>query len=202
MAPDPDLRTRNLAHNRAQAARIALELFEQHGYDAVGIDDIAAAAGISRRTFFRYFESKEGVVLPFEGERLDVLRQTLAARADHEPPLTAVRRAVQTIAAGADDAERTAALARMRIVESNPSVHARSLELLSQWETAVREVIAEAEGEDPETSMSARVTAAAAIAAFRAAAEVWLANGGAGDLTALLDEAFDVLAAGLAFSVG
>jgi len=200
MAPDPDLRTRNLAHNRAEAARIALELFELRGYDEVGIDDIAAAAGISRRTFFRYFESKEGVVLPFEGERLDVLRQSLAGRAEHEPPLAAVRRAIRTIAAGVDDAERAAALARMRIVEENPSVHARSLELLSQWETAVREVVAEALGEDPATSMSARVTAAAAIAAFRSAAEVWLARGGTGDLAPLIDEAFDVLTAGLAFS--
>ncbi len=195
-----DLRARNVARNRADAARIALALFEEEGYDTVGIDEIAAAAGISRRTFFRYFESKEGVVLPFEDERLEVLRQTLATRAEHESPLTAVRRAIQTIGASVDDAERAAALTRMRIVEANPSVHARSLELLSQWEIAVREVIAEALGEDPETSMTARVTSAAAIAAFRSAAEVWLARGGTGELTPLIDEAFEVLTAGLAFS--
>lgn len=199
VASDADLRSRNVERNRAEAADIALQLFAERGYDAVGIDDIAAAAGISRRTFFRYFESKEGVVLPFEEERLEVLREALATRTDGETPLGAVRRAVHTMADHIDEHEHTAMLTRLRIIEQNPTVHARSLEVLARWEVALREVIAAAIGEQPDTSLTARVVASASVAAFRSAAELWAANGGGATLADLVEEAFEVLNAGIGF---
>ena len=194
------LRARNLERNRAEVAAIALELFDARGFDAVSVDDIAEASGISRRTFFRYFESKEGAVLPFEEERLELLREALATSEPGDSPLATVRRATLTLVGNISADEREVALRRMRIVHRHPAVHARSLEVLSQWENAVAEVIAEELGEDPSASLTAKVTAGAAVAAVRAATEVWLQGDGRGDLTALLAEAYDILAAGLTFS--
>jgi AcrR family transcriptional regulator len=199
-AKPADLRSRNLERNRAEVAAIALDLFDARGFAEVSVDDIAAAAGISRRTFFRYFDSKEGAVLPFEAERLDLLRDALASRSPGESLLATVRRATVTMVSDYSEPERHLALRRLRIVNEHPAVHARSLEVLSQWETAVAEVIAADLGEDAATSLTARVTASAAVGAVRAATEVWLRAGGTDDPAVLVAEAFEILRAGLTFA--
>src|SRR5690606_34331407 len=112
--PRPGLRARNRDRNRAEVAAVALDLFDRRGFDEVTVDEIAEAAGISRRTFFRYFESKEDAALPAEEERLETLCELLAARPPDEPVLAAIRHAtveiVATVAAG--PAARTDALRR------------------------------------------------------------------------------------------
>jgi AcrR family transcriptional regulator len=195
--PPGGLRDRNLTRNRAEAAAVALDLFDERGFDAVTIDDIAKEAGISRRTFFRYFESKEGAVLPFEDERLDLLRQALVARSGDEPLLATIQQAARTILADSGVNNRTDALRRMRIVRENPSVHAWSLEVQSRWEAVVRDLVAAHLGVESASSVVAQVIGGAAIAAVRAATEVWLASGGDQDLDDLLGEAYEVLTHGL-----
>lgn len=187
-----DLRTRNRDRNRADVARLALELFDRHGFDQVTVDDIAEAAGISRRTFFRYFDTKEDAVLPDEHERLEQLRAALADRPADEPLIISLRHATLALL-GDDRFDRDEAVARFRIVMGTPSVHARSLELQTRWESEIRSVIAEHLGVDPERDVAARVLAASTVASFRAAAEVWMVTGGRRDLVDLLEEAYDVL---------
>lgn len=193
----PGVRARNLARNRAEVSEVALRLFAARGVDAVTVEDIAEAAGISRRTFFRWFESKEEAVLPYEAERLELLRTALAARAADQPVLHAIRGATRALATGPGAIERDETLRRLRIVRDNPSVHAHSLEIQSRWEVAIADVIAEHLGVDPATSVAARVIAGATVATVRAAAEVWLATDGEADLPALLGEAYDLLVDGL-----
>lgn len=194
-----DLRARNVAENRHRVAAIALRLFAEHGFDAITIDDIAAEAGMSRRTFFRYFDSKEDAALPYEGERLERFRELLARRPPDEPVMATVRRSVRTllIAEWSDPVAREETVVRLRLVHDTPSVHAHSLELRTSWELAVRDVIAEHLGVDPASSLVANVTASAALSAVRSAGDVWLATGCTADLVALVDDAFDVLASGL-----
>lgn len=187
-----DLRTRNREQNRADVARVALGLFVARGFDDVTVDDIAEAAGISRRTFFRYFESKEDAALPEEHERLEALRAALSARPAGEPLVLGLRHATSALL-GPDHFDPDEAMARLRIVVENPSVHARSLELQTHWETEIRQVIAEHRGVDADTDVAARVLAAATVASFRAAAEVWLLTGGDRPLVDVLAEAYDVL---------
>lgn len=191
--PASDLRTRNRDRNRKEVADVALGLFLERGFDDVTVDEIAAAAGISRRTFFRYFDSKEGVVLPFEEERLEVLRGVLARRPAGESIFVGLRRALLAIVALETVAERAEMLARLRIIMEHPSLHARSLEQQSVMEAAVRELIAEHLGVDPETDLEARVVAGATMAAVRASAEVWHATGGREELSTLIARALDVL---------
>lgn len=175
---------------------MAVELFDARGFDEVTIDEIAEAAGISRRTFFRYFESKEDAVLPEEDELLDEFRRLLDRRPGSEPIMTTVRRATTTLVARAAIVGGPNAATRQRLVRDHPSIHARALELRSRWETAVRDVLATHLGVDPATDLAVNIAAATSVATARATIETWMGRGCDDDLGALLDEAFDLLADG------
>jgi AcrR family transcriptional regulator len=190
----PGIRERNRERNRQEVADVALDLFTRHGYPAVTVDDIAAAAGISRRTFFRYFESKEDVVMPAEEERdLEVLRRHLDARPSGEPLVVSICNAVQILLETTTAEERAALMARLRVIFENPAVHAHMLQRQTSMEHMVAEVIAGHLGVDPATDLTSRVLAASTIAAFRAATDVWLATGGERELVDLMAEAHAVL---------
>src|SRR5437764_12449016 len=87
------LRERHRKRTAADLEGAALRLFCERGFDAVTIDDIAAAADVSRRTFFRYFASKEDVILSDHPKRLDELEAALDRRPADEPALAALRHA-------------------------------------------------------------------------------------------------------------
>lgn len=186
---DPRVRARE--QNRAEVARVALDLFTERGFDHVTVDDIAAAAGISRRTFFRYFESKEAAALPGAHEQISELRAALADQPRDEPLVERLRRATLSLIDESIDPAETRA--RLRIIASSPSVRAHSLEQQTHFEAELRQVIAEHLGVDEATHVGARVLAAAMIAAVRAAAEVWLDADDGRSLADVLDEAHVVL---------
>ena len=78
------VRGRPASTTRQDVARVALDLFARHGYDDTTVDEIAAAVGISRRTFFRYFESKPDVVWGEFDVELGRLRDRLAEAPQEE----------------------------------------------------------------------------------------------------------------------
>src|SRR3954451_3042682 len=82
------------ATTREDIERVAMRLFTDRGFDATTVDDIAAAAGIGRRTFFRYFGSKNDVVWGRFGTELDRFRRTLAATPAELPLADALRHAI------------------------------------------------------------------------------------------------------------
>jgi len=86
-------RKRQLVRDELSAA--ALKLLAYQGFEDTTIDQIVAAAGVSRRTFFRYFKSKEDVIIEFLGDLGSWLRQELAARPPDEPAPVALRNAVR-----------------------------------------------------------------------------------------------------------
>ena len=87
-------RGRPASTTRQHVARAALDLFARQGYDETTVDQIAAAVGISRRTFFRYFESKPDVVWGEFDAELGRLRDRLAEAPDGEPLMDVLRRSV------------------------------------------------------------------------------------------------------------
>jgi AcrR family transcriptional regulator len=195
-APVEGLRERHRKRTAAELEEAALRLFSERGFDAVTIDDIAAAADVSRRTFFRYFGSKEDVVLSDHPRRLGELQAALDRRPPDEPALAALRHAVMSLADTFKD-ERDRMLRRFRLMTTTPALEARSLCLQRNWETAVTEMLAARMGVDPANDLRPGVVAATTMAAMRVATANWLAGGGKDDLPMILAAALDLLDGGL-----
>ena len=110
---------------RADLARVAVELFAERGFDAVTVDDIAAAAGTSQRTFFRYFATKDDVVLEYERQLWQRLVTALEARPPDEGPVTALREAFRATS-HVEPADRAHVVQLGRILDAAPTLRARA----------------------------------------------------------------------------
>src|SRR5215207_3536512 len=114
-----DWRTQKKAATRQSIQEHALRLFAEKGYDATTVEEIAAAAGVSHMTFFRYFPRKEEVV---EYDEYDPLLEDLvAARPADEPPLTALHAAIKMGLQHILATDHDALLVRTRLVLGNPT---------------------------------------------------------------------------------
>lgn len=192
------LRERKKARTRHAIEACALELFASKGYEATTIEAITAECDISPRTFFRYFSSKDDILLGGSDARLTRLTQLLKARPAEESPLRALREAVVAVTALYED-DRENILLRHRVFERNPSVAARGLEAQVAWEQAVVNALDQRHGAISflYDRLELRLIAAAGMAALRAAVDVWQEDGGKGALSDLVALAFDRLALGL-----
>lgn len=190
------LRERHRRRTEATLEEVALRLFAERGFDVVTVDEIAACADVSRRTFFRYYSSKEDVLLSDHPRRLAELRRALGGRPDGEAPLTALRHAFLSAAGGYEE-ERERLLNRARIMAETPSLQARSLAHQRLWEMAVADMVAERMGVDPSVDLRPGVVAGATMAALRVAVAAWLAKDGRPHLPTLVAEALDLLDGGL-----
>lgn len=190
------LRERKKRERRQRIEEVAIELFEQQGFDDTTIEQIAAAADIAPRTFFSYFDSKDDVVLADYADRLDRIVGELDRRPADEPIWTALRSSFAVVASDYEaEADRLAR--RFAIMATTPSVHARSLQLQAGWELTLGSHIAAREGaetDDPEPGL----LAAAALAAMRASLQYWLTTDRTTLLPRLVQESFDRLGGGLA----
>src|SRR4051812_12905102 len=120
------LRERKKAETRSAIQQHALRLFLAKGYDATTVEEIAAAAGVSHMTFFRYFPSKHAVVENDDYD--DAIALLIRARPAAEPPLTAIRNALVTALRAMPAAERDTVLVRTRLILGVPALRARQVE--------------------------------------------------------------------------
>jgi AcrR family transcriptional regulator len=110
----PTLQERKQELVRAELASAAWKLFGQRGYEATTVTEIAAAAGVSRRTFFRYYSSKEDVLVEATDEFAEAVLASMAARPLDEPPIVAIERAlVPVIESRLADTERVRTIIRL-----------------------------------------------------------------------------------------
>lgn len=174
------------ASSRDAIERVALGLFADRGFDDTTVDDIAAAAGIARRTFFRYFGSKNDVVWGEFDAGLSHLRATLDATPVDVPWSTALRHAVVEFNR-LDDEHVAVHRARMELILHVPALQAYSTLMYARWREVVSDFVARRTGESAD-AFGPRLIGHGALAAAVAAYEQWLAGPGA-DLGALLDEA-------------
>lgn len=194
--PRPGLRERRKALTAAELEAAAYRLFGERGFDNVTVDDIAAEADVSRRTFFRYFASKEDVLLADHFVQLARLREAMASRPDDEPIVTALRNSVLSLTSDFEERKEKVVI-RARLMRDTPSLQARSLVHQQLWENAMQEMVADRLGVDPVKDLRPGVVAAAALAAMRVAFTIWLNAGCDGDVIALTTEALDLLDGGL-----
>lgn len=200
MAPEPEapgLRERKKHQTRRLLQRTAMDLFAERGFDHVTIDEIAAACDVSRTTVFRYFPTKEDLVVGTEPERLDELRAAFEQRPRREPVFDAVRHAVVAVAERYEH-DRAQLLAAQELITANSSLAARGLEIHAEWVDAFARLIASRTTGSESANLRARVLASAVMAAMRVAIEEWLTPGHTGELAHLIGDALDLLGEGFA----
>jgi AcrR family transcriptional regulator len=187
-----DLRERKRTRMRLTIQTEALRLFEQQGYDQTTVEEIADAAAISPRTFFRYFPSKEDVVVWDEYD--PVALDLLAARPSDEPLAETCRVVIRETLGGLyrRDAERL--LTRVRLSASVPDVRARFHDEQTHGIEGLLELLAEKRGASVD-DLAARVTGSAMLSAVSVALDVWQRSAGKADLLELFDRATDALVA-------
>jgi mycofactocin system transcriptional regulator len=172
---------------------ISLRLFSEQGFDETTVERIAAAAGVSRRTFFRYFDSKADVLWhAFDGE-VRSLRAAFAAVPADLPVMAAIRQVV--VGANSYRAEDVPELrTRMNLIGSIPALAASAAHHYDAWERAVSDFAATRLGL-PVDSLYPLAIGRATLAVCRSAYDCWAERADA-DLTVYLDQALLALAAG------
>ncbi len=192
MSTTLSLRERKKAMTRAVIQEQALRLFLARGYDRVTVEEIAAAAHVSHMTFFRYFPTKEDVVLTDEYDAL--IAERIRARPASEPDIERVRGAIREGLDLVYAANRDALLARTRLILGSAALRARQWEQQRATERLIADALgASSDSAEREPGLRVRVVAAASLAAMTAAVEVWAERNDAGELPDLIDQAFAAL---------
>jgi AcrR family transcriptional regulator len=185
------LRERKKQRTRDTLLRSALELFTERGYEETTVDDIAATADVSQRTFFRYFASKEEAAFFVsrlaESHFVDAVRR----RPPGEAPLDALRQALgESWGTIGETVERLVPLDLhlrfYRVIESTPALLAAHLRRATELEEEIARIVADREGLDVDADPRPRVAVAVFGAVIRVTERIWSARDDAG-LTALRD---------------
>jgi mycofactocin system transcriptional regulator len=183
------------ATTRAELERCALALFVERGFDATTVEDVAAAAGIGRRTFFRYFASKNDVVWGDFEQGLTDLRARFAVTRPEQPLLDALREAVLAFNRF-DPAEVPWHRDRMALILRVPALQAHSTLRYRAWRMVVAEFVGQ-RLDQPPGALLPQLVAHMCLGAALAAYEQWLVSPGS-DLQLLLDQTLRSLDGGWA----
>jgi AcrR family transcriptional regulator len=184
------LRLRKKLKTRVAIEDAALALFDEQGYDATTVEQIAERAEVSTTTFFRYFPSKAEVLLSDHGQQLPALHHAILERPADETELVAVKCAVLEEWVAAIDPERTAH--KTRIVAMSPMLQGLSYERGTRWLEVITDALARRRGlpvGDGRALLAARV----ALAVLASAVEGWMAAGCRGDLADAVEHGFDLM---------
>jgi AcrR family transcriptional regulator len=202
--PTAGRRERKKQRTREALIDAAFRLFQEKGFDATTVEEIADEVDVSSRTFFRYFASKEDVVLTFQEEQFTTMLEALAARPPNEPVMTALRNAAVSVLRACEDGEygfdpeRFGCLQEM--MESSQAVFGRSLEHGQKKQAEITRVIAERMGVDPATDLRPHVAAGLSNCAFRSAFEIMGCGVAKTDrFSEALDQVFGVMEDGLTY---
>lgn len=191
--PAIGLRARKKLRTERELTDAALRLSLERGFDRVTTEDIAAAVEVSKTTFYRYFDSKEDALLGSPSEKVERLREALAERPAGEPTLTAVRGALMAFLTSYEH-DRTASLAKGRLIRETPSLVARNLEHQAALEAVLAGFVAGRLGDEPDADLRSRIVAAIVVATLRATVDYWRETDGRDELHELMDTSLAMLA--------
>ncbi|MGA2432226.1 MAG: TetR family transcriptional regulator [Acidimicrobiales bacterium] len=171
------------AHGRLEQA--AIELYIERGFEQTTVAEIAKVAGLTERTFFRYFVDKREVLFWGAGALQELLVKTVLDAPRSEGPISVISAAIQ--AAGAVFQERReGVLLRQRVIGANPELQERELIKLAFLATALADALRKRGVKEPSASLSAE----AGIAVLKIAFQRWVREAGSHDLGQLIRDLF------------
>ncbi|MFF9065869.1 TetR family transcriptional regulator [Streptomyces sp. NPDC014891] len=199
-APESAAGTRAAAQRlkmRRELATAAMELFASKGYEATTVDEIAARAGVARRTFFRHFRSKEEAIFPDHDDTLVRAEAVLNAAPPHEHPLDTVCRGIKEVMkmyAGSP----AVSVERYRLTREVPTLREREIASVARYERLfTRYLLGHFDERDHhdgnDDPLLAEVAASAVVTAHNHVLRRWLRAGGRGDVESQLDHAFAIV---------
>ena len=168
------LRERKRAETYGRIQTEAMRLFLAQGFDATTLDDIAEAAGVSRRSLFHYFSSKEDIVFSTKAGFPDMIRSAIAVRPTEEPLMLMVENALADMSARHTTSDsRALAL----LIRDTPALRAGDQAKYEVVERVLADALAERKGLPP-GDVACRVAASTAIGIMKLSVEAWLATDG------------------------
>jgi AcrR family transcriptional regulator len=189
------LRERKKQATRATLHEAALRLVAERGLDGVSVDDIAARADVSPRTFFNYFSSKDDAVVGLDPSAAQRQADAFLGRPAGESPVQAMRAMAREQAAEMA-AEPELWPLRLRVIESHPALLARLAAEFGTSERVLAAAVAQRTGA-PQADLYPGLLAAVGGSAMRVALRHWHATGFTASLPDLVDEVWNSLEAGL-----
>ena len=167
----------------------ALLLFTERGYDETTVAEIAAAADVTERTFFRHFADKREVLFAGQDDFLGTFTEPVAAAEPGTPPFVLVRRALESAAAFFPDDRRTWSRTRQRVIDAVPALGERELGKLANLKVHLGAALREHGVAEP----AATIAAETAVTVFHLSFAQWIADGEDRDFAAVAHERLDAL---------
>ncbi|MCV7281880.1 mycofactocin system transcriptional regulator [Mycolicibacterium flavescens] len=194
MGPDQHRVGRRRSTTWDHISNVAIDLFTARGFDDVSVDDVAEAAGIARRTLFRYYPSKNALPWGDFDAHLDHLRDLLGDVGAEVPIGEALREALLTFNTF-DDTETARHRQRMRLILETAALQAYSMTMYAGWRAVIADFVAKRLGVTP-GDLAPQTVAWTMLGVALSAYEYWLADE-AVPLAEALDAAFGTVADGL-----
>lgn len=186
------LREQKRRQTHQRIAEAGLRSFLAKGYEATTLEEIAAAAGISRRTFFYYFKSKDDILLAHLGGFADILKSAILENASAAAPLDLVRATLLNLSTTRFQEYQTIAFSRL--LRESEVLRARRLARDAQLEQALHEALCSLWPDEGRRD-GLRLVAMASIGTLRLAADKWFEHNGERPLANYIEEAFERLKA-------
>ena len=172
--PTASLRQRKKDATEKAIADAAWELFEARGYTNTSINDIAEAANVAPRTFFRYFPSKEAVAYPEFDAMSESIRKAFFARPADEPPLASLLASFDALAVMTEDEQRNQTRLALMKQERCPAIADYFRKRMTE---AVEAMVLERDGDRPDAQLRARLTSGIVGLVIQTSQELWKETG-------------------------
>jgi AcrR family transcriptional regulator len=186
------LRERKKLEIRREISQFGINLFLKNGFTNTTVDEIVDPLGISKRTFFRYFETKEDVVFAWYEELTTELVDALKARPTDEEPFDAVCETLFSLLKYYDP-DQNRARAMMRLSRETPALVGKSFEKKAIWERELSQALSRRLGKPARNHLKARVIVGSAMTAFTSGVDEWYEKQGKTELRPLLQKAFSFI---------
>jgi AcrR family transcriptional regulator len=175
---------------RGRLEQAALELYIERGFDQTTVAEIAERAGLTERTFFRYFADKREVLFWGQGALMELVTKHIADAEGSASPIDAVGAGLKATGELFKD-RREHARRRQAVIDANPGLQERELIKLSSLAVAIAEELARRGVGEP----TAKLTAETGVAVFKVAFDRWISASKATDLAQVVTESLDELRA-------